>query len=70
MINLSPKELNPVAKIRGIKGYKSMSKDELLGVLISSKRVRKAEKSKTIFSEAKIEKIRKEFNESRHKFCK
>ena len=44
MINLSPKELKAVAKIRGIKGFKSMSKDELLGVLISSNPVRKAEK--------------------------
>ena len=27
MINLSPKELKAVAKIRGIKGYKSMCED-------------------------------------------
>ena len=33
MINLSPKELKAVAKITGIKGYKSISEDELLGVL-------------------------------------
>ena len=64
MINLSPKELKAAGKIRGIKGYKSMSEDELLGVLPSSKPVRKGEKPN--FSE----KIRKEFNESRHKFSK
>ena len=34
MLNLSPKELKPVAKIRGIKGYKSMSESELLSVLL------------------------------------
>ena len=33
MINLSPKELKAVAKIRGIKSYKSMSEDELLAAL-------------------------------------
>ena len=46
MINLPPKELKEVAKIRGIKGYKSMPEDELLGVLTSSKPVRKGEKPK------------------------
>ena len=68
MINLSTKELKAIAKIRGIKGYKSMSEDELLGVLTLSKPVRKGEKSKTNFSEARIEKIRKKFNESRQIF--
>ena len=33
MLNLSPKELKAIAKIRRIKGYKSMSEDELLGAL-------------------------------------
>ena len=68
MINLSPKELKAVAKIRGIKDYKSMSEDELLGILTSPKPVRKGEKLN--FSDARIEKIRKQFNESRHKFSK
>ena len=63
MINLSPKELKVVAKIRGIKRYKSMSEYKLLGVLTLSKPVRKGEKSKTNFSEPRIEKIRNEFNE-------
>ena len=70
MINLLPKELKAVAKIRGIKGYKSMSEDQLLSALTLSKPVRKDEKPKTNFSEARIEKIRKEFHESRHKFSK
>ena len=30
MLNLSLKELKAIANIRGIKGYKSMSEDELL----------------------------------------
>ena len=60
MLNLSTKELKAIAKIRSIKGYKSMSEDELLGALTSSKPVKKGEK--TNFS--------KEFNESRHKFPK
>ena len=53
-----------------------MSEDELLSALISSKPVRKREKNfddtkpKTNFSKARIEKIRKEFNESTHEFSK
>ena len=76
MLNLSPKELKAIVKIRGIKGYKSMSEDELLSALISSNPVKKSEKNfddtiPTInFSKPRIEKIRKEFNESRHKFSK
>ena len=33
MLKLSPKELKAIAKIRGIKGYKSMSEDRLLMLL-------------------------------------
>ena len=61
MLNLSPKELKVIAKMRGIKSYKSMSKDELLSAF---------NLSEINFSKARIEKIRKEFNESRHKFSK
>ena len=70
MLNLSTKELKAISKIRGIKGYESMSEDELLGALTSSKPVRKGERPETNFSKARIEKIRKDFNESRHKFSK
>ena len=69
-MDLSTKELKGIAKIRGIKGYKSMSEDELLSAVISSKPVKKGKKTKTNFSKARIEKIRKEFNESRYKFSK
>ena len=47
-----------------------MSKGELLSALTPSKQAKKGEKPKTSFSKAKIEKIRKEFNESRYKFSK
>ena len=70
MVELSTKELKTVAKIRGIRGYKSMSEDELLSVLISSKPVKKVKSQKINFFKPRIEKIRKEFNESRHKFSK
>ena len=63
---LSLDELKLVADARGIKGYESMSKDQLLNVL---KKPKKSKKPKTSFK-AKIEEIRKEFNESRHKFSK
>ena len=67
MLNLSIKELKAIAKIRVIKGYKSISEDELLSALNSSKPVKK---QKANFYKVRIEKIRKEFNESRHKFSK
>ena len=63
-------ELKVIAKIRGIKGYKSMSEYELLRALTSPKPVKKGKKLKKKFSKARIEKIRKEFNESRYRFSK
>ena len=80
-LELSSEELKEeiatlLAKKRNIKGYKSMSEDEVLGAIILSKPVRKGEKnlidtnSKTNVFKARIEKIRKEFNESRYRFSK
>ena len=40
-MDLSTKELKAIAKIRGIKSYKSMSEDELLSSLTLSKPVKK-----------------------------
>ena len=45
-MDLSTKELKAIPKIRGIKGYKSMSEDELLRALTSSKPVKKVKKQK------------------------
>ena len=59
ILNLSPKELKAVTKIRGIKGYKSMYEDKLLRALTLSKPIRKGQKPKTNFSKARTEKIRK-----------
>ena len=70
MLYLSTKELKAIAKIRGFKGCKSISEDEVLVALTLSKPVRKGKKPKTSFSKARMEKIRKEFNEPRHKFSK
>ena len=73
MLNLSPKELKAIARIRGSKGHKSMSEDRLLSALGSLKESEKNfddTKPKIKFSKQRIEKIRKEFNESKHKFSK
>ena len=73
-LDSSSEELKKITKLlteeRGIKGYKSMSEDRLLSALILSKSVKKSKKPKINFSKARIEKIRKEFNESRYKFSK
>ena len=69
-LGLSSEELKAIAKITGIKGYKSMSKGELLSASTPSKQAKEGKKPKPSFSKAKIEKIRKEFNESRNKFSK
>ena len=47
-----------------------MSEDELLSALTLSKSVKKGKKPKTNFSKTRIERVRKEFNESRYKFSK
>ena len=76
MVKLSPKELKAIAKMRGIKVYKSMSEDELLSALNAPESLKESEKNfdntkpKTNFSKARIEKIKKEFNESRYTFSK
>ena len=58
-LELSLEELKAIAKIRGITGYKSMSEGELLNAINLSKPVKQNKKTKTSFSKARIEKIRK-----------
>ena len=53
MLNLSPKELKAIAKIRGIKGYKNMFEDRLLITLKASESLKESEKN---FDETKPKK--------------
>ena len=53
-MKLSIEELKAVAEIKGIKGYKSMSKNKLLSVPTLSKSIKKGKKPKTNFSKARI----------------
>ena len=62
-LGLSSEELKAIAEIRSIKGYKIMSKGELLSALTPPKPAKKVKKQKTDFSKARIEEIRKEFND-------
>ena len=62
MLNLSLNELKLIAKSRGIKDYKSMSEERLLSSLTESESVKESEKN---FDDARIEKIKKDFNKLR-----
>ena len=66
MLNLSLNELKQISKMRRIKGYNNMSKERLLSVLSESK----SGKSKKNLDNAKIKKIRKDFNKLRDRFLK
>ena len=72
MINLSLNELKLVAKSRGIKDYKSMSKEELLTTLSKSESVESATLlGKNSFDDERLKKIRKDLiNELRDRFSK
>ena len=50
---------NNYNKIRGIKGYKSMSEERLLSALNESELVKECGKN---FDDASIEKVKKDFN--------
>ena len=67
MLNLSLNELKLIAKSRGINDYKSMSKKRLLSAPNKSETVNESEKN---FDDARIKKIRKDFNELRGRFFK
>ena len=58
MPNLSLNELKQIAKIRRIKGYKSMSKEMLLSALDESE----SAGSGNNFNNARIKRIREDFN--------
>ena len=62
MLNLSLNELKMVAKRRGMKGCKSMSKERLLSSLNESESVKESEKN---LDDGRIEKIKKDFNKLR-----
>ena len=66
MLNLSLNELKLVAKSRGIKGYKSMSKERLLRDLSESELV----ESENNFDNERLKKITKDFNELRDRSSK
>ena len=52
-LELSSEELKAIAEIRGIKGYKSMSKGELLSALTPSKQAKKVKNQKQVFLKQK-----------------
>ena len=63
MLNLSLNELKLIARSRRIKIYKSMSKEKLLSALNESQ----SAESKKNLDNAKIKKIREDFNKLRDK---
>ena len=64
MLILSLNELKLIAKSRGIKGYKTMSKERLLSALNES--VKEGERN----DNARIKKIRERFSELRDRFSR
>ena len=67
MVDLSLNELKTFAKITGTNSYKSMSEESLLSVLNESETVKESEKN---FDDARIEKIKKDFNKLRDRLPK
>ena len=66
MLELLLNELKLIAKSRGIKGSKSMSKERLLSVLSEPKLAESEEN----FDNERFKKIKKDFNELRNRFSK
>ena len=63
MLNLSLNESKQIAKMRRIKGYKSMSKEKLLNTLDASEcNSIESAGSRNNFNNARIKKIREDFN--------
>ena len=71
MLNLSRNELKKIAKMRRIKGYKSMSKEKLLSAFDESEcNSIESAGSRNNFSNARIKKIREDFIKLRDRFLK
>ena len=66
MPNLSLNELKQIAEMRRIKGYKNLSKERLLSALDESE----SSGSLNSFDNARIKKIREDFNKLRDRFLK
>ena len=66
MLNLSLDELKQIVKMRRIKNYKNLSKEKLLSALDESE----SAGSGNNFDNARIKKIREDFNKLRDKFSK
>ena len=64
--NLLLNELKQIAKMRRIKNYKNMSKERLLSALDESE----SAESKNNFDNARIKKIKEDFNKLRYGFLK
>ena len=64
--NLLLNELKQIAKMRRIKNYKNMSKERLLSALDKSE----SAESKNNFDNARIKKIKEDFNKLRYGFLK
>ena len=65
MINLSLDELRLIAQIRNISDYENKSKEDLIKALSEPK-----PKPEIRINKKKLDEIRKDFNELRHKFSK
>ena len=63
MINLSSNELKLIAKSRSVKDYKNKSNEYLLKILSK-------QKPKLSLFKKKIEEIKKDFSELRHRFSR
>ena len=79
MINLSLDEVGLIAQIRNISNYEKKSKDDLIKALSEPEPTPKSKpetkpkqtpKPETRVNKRKLKKLRKYFDELRHKFCK
>ena len=73
MINLSFEELRLIAQVRNISGYENKSKEDLIKALSETKpETPKPETPKPAIrvNKRKLKKLRKDFDELKHKFSK